>query len=141
MWAMERRHTDGIEPTLDDSVRRIAEAGFDGISAHWFDRPRVRQHWDLMTAHGLGAEGQCFPKTVDDLARVLEVASEFPPHHLNVQPDVRPRRLQDCIPLIEGWMLGHLFYPLAMEAVAEYPPANDTAPAERKKCLRSMFIC
>ena len=36
----------------------------------------------------------------------------------------------DGIPLIEGWMLGHLFYPLAMEVVAEYPPANDTAPSK-----------
>jgi hypothetical protein len=34
------------------------------------------------------------------------------------------------IPLIEGWMLGVLFFPLAMEAVAEYPPANDTTPVK-----------
>ncbi|MBN9009545.1 MAG: sugar phosphate isomerase/epimerase, partial [Rhizobiales bacterium] len=24
-------------------------------------------------------------------------------HHLDIQPDIRPRRLQDCIPLLEGW--------------------------------------
>ncbi len=37
--------------------------------------------------------------------------------------------IEEGIPLIEGWMLGLLFFPLAMEAVAEYPPANDTEPA------------
>ena len=50
------------------------------------------------------AEGQCFPKTVDDLKPVLEIATEFPLHHLDLQPDVRPRRLDDCLPLLEGWM-------------------------------------
>lgn len=103
LWAMERRHTDGVERSLHENIRLIADAGFDGISTHWYDRPKVRETAGLLAEHGLAVEGQCFPQSVDDLARVLEVASEFPPHHLDIQPDVRPRRLQDCIPLIEGW--------------------------------------
>lgn len=103
LWAMERRHTDGFERSLDENIRLIANAKFDGISTHWVERAKVRETASLLKPHGLVAEGQCFPQTVDDLARVLEVASEFPPHHLDIQPDVRPRRLQDCIPLIEGW--------------------------------------
>ena len=43
MWAMERRHTDGIERSLDENVKMIAEAGFDGVSAHWRVRDDVRQ--------------------------------------------------------------------------------------------------
>lgn len=103
MWAMERRHTDGVERSVEESVAMIADAKFDGISTHWYDRPKVRELSGLLASRGMTAEGQCFPKTVDDLARVLEVASEFPPHHLDIQPDVRPRRLQDCIALLEGW--------------------------------------
>lgn len=103
MWAMERRHTDGVERSIEQSLAMIAEARFDGISTHWYDRAKVRPLSELLAGHGMTAEGQCFPQTVDDLARVLEVASEFPPHHLDIQPDVRPRRLQDCIPLLEGW--------------------------------------
>ena len=103
LWSMERRHTDGVERSLEQNLRMIADARFDGISTHWYERAKVRETAGLLKAHGLTAEGQCFPQTVDDLARVLEVASEFPPHHLDIQPDVRPRRLQDCIPLIEGW--------------------------------------
>lgn len=50
------------------------------------------------------AEGQCFPRTVDDLKPVLEIAAEFPLHHLDIQPDVRPRRIDECMSLLEGWM-------------------------------------
>jgi len=81
--------------------------------------PRHRRHQGLLLAsphraarvqslrlseRGLTAEGQCFPKTVDDLKPVLEIASEFPLHHLDIQPDIRPRRIEDCLPLLEGWM-------------------------------------
>ena len=103
LWAMERRHTDGFERSLEENVRMIAEAGFDGISSDWRDRDKCRRMSELMKAHNLTAEGQCFPKTVDDLKPALENATEFRLHHLDIQPDIRPRKLNDCIPLIEGW--------------------------------------
>ena len=103
LWAMERRHTDGVERTLETNVEMIAKAGFDGLSSIWTDRDLARRTTALMAPHGLVAEGMCFPKTVDDLKPALEIASEFKVHHLNVQPNVRPRRLSDCIPIVEGW--------------------------------------
>lgn len=103
LWAMERRHTDGFERTLEANVEMIAGAGFDGISAHWTDRDEVRRTADCLRGTGMVAEAMCFPKTVDDLKPVLEIAAEFPVHHINLQPDVRPRRLEECVPLIEGW--------------------------------------
>jgi hypothetical protein len=103
LWAMERRHTDGFERSLEDNIAMIIDAGYDGISTIWRDRDRMRRVAELMKPAGLVAEGQCFPKTVDDLKPVLELAAEFPLHHLDIQPDIRPRRLQDCIPLLEGW--------------------------------------
>ena len=103
LWAMERRHTDGFERSLEENVRMIAEAGFDGISSDWRDRDKCRRMAELMKQYTLTAEGQCFPKTVDDLKPALENATEFRLHHLDIQPDVRPRKLNDCIPLIEGW--------------------------------------
>jgi hypothetical protein len=103
LWAMERRHTDGIEPTLEENIETIVAAGFDGVSADWRDRDQTRRIASLLKPHGLQAEGQCFPKTVDDLKPVLENAVETGLHHLDIQPDIRPRRLQDCIALLEGW--------------------------------------
>lgn len=96
LWAMERRHTDGWERSLDDNVRMVAEAGFDGISAHYTDRACVRRLAQLRSDHGLDAQGQCFPRTIDDLQPVLENAAEFGLHHLDIQPDVRPALSQNA---------------------------------------------
>ncbi|CAM2157593.1 Sugar phosphate isomerase/epimerase [Pararobbsia alpina] len=104
MWAMERRHTDGFERTLEENIAMIANAGFDGVSTHYEDRAKVRRLAELRAAHGgLQAEGQCFPRTVDDLKPVLEIASEFGVHHIDLQPDVRPRTLKESLELIDGW--------------------------------------
>ena len=40
---------------------------------------------------------------MEDLKPVLDIAGEFGVHHVNLQPDVRPRRLNECFPLIDGW--------------------------------------
>ncbi|MCX4175040.1 MULTISPECIES: sugar phosphate isomerase/epimerase family protein [Paraburkholderia] len=103
VWAMERRHTDGYERTLEENVRMIADAGFDGVSAHYTDRESVQRLAQLRGPHGLHAEGQCFPRTVDDLQPVLENAAEFGVHHIDLQPDVRPRTVAECVTLLDGW--------------------------------------
>jgi hypothetical protein len=103
LWAMERRHTDGYERSLEDNIRLIAEAGFNGVSASYESRDDVRRLTGLLRPLGLNAEGQCFPRTVDDLQPVLENATEFSVRHLDLQPDVRPRRLADALELIDGW--------------------------------------
>jgi hypothetical protein len=41
LWAMERRHTDGHERSLDENVAAISEGGFDGVSAHYTNRHDV----------------------------------------------------------------------------------------------------
>jgi hypothetical protein len=103
LWAMELRSSSKPEPSLETNVQRIADAGFDGVSTHWHDRAYVRQLVTLLKEHGLKAEGQCFPKTVDDLKPVLENAVEFEVAHVCLQADVRLRRVEDCLPLLEGW--------------------------------------
>ena len=103
LWAMERRHTDGFERSLEQKIGMIVEAGFDGVSTVWSDRDIARRVSSLLAPHGLVAEGQCFPRTIDDLKPVLEIASQYGVHHLDIQADIRPRRLQECVPLLEGW--------------------------------------
>ena len=104
LWAMERRHTDGHERSLAENVAMITEAGFDGISAHYTGRADVVSLNDTIRGTGLRIEGVCFPRTVDDLRLPLELAAEFPVSHINLQPDVRLRRVEDCLPLLDGWM-------------------------------------
>jgi hypothetical protein len=72
-------------------------------AAHCNNRDNVRRIVSVFGNREMVVEGQAFPKTVDDLKPVLDVASEFGIRHIDLQPDVRPRRLQDCIPLIDGW--------------------------------------
>jgi hypothetical protein len=103
LWAMERRHSDGFERSLEENVEMIHGAGFSGVSADYRNRDFVKRLAGLLKSGGMSAEGQCFPTTVDELKPVLEIATEFGVHHIDIQPDVRPRRLQDCSPLIEGW--------------------------------------
>lgn len=103
LWAMERRSERVPELSLVESISRIADAGFQGISTHWTDRARVAEVSGLLAARGLAAEGQCFPQTIDDLKPVLDNATRYPVRHLCLQPDIRPRRIDDCLPLLEGW--------------------------------------
>lgn len=104
LWAMERRHTDGHERSLEENIEMIAEAGFDGISAHYTKRSDVVGLNEAIRGRGLKIEGVCFPRSVEDLRLPLELAAEFPVTHINLQPDLRLRRVDDCLPLLDGWM-------------------------------------
>src|SRR5258708_34947314 len=103
MWAMQRRHTDGYERTLEANIEMIADAKYDGISLSLAKRDDAVRMANLIRGRGMVIEGQCYPTTVDDLKRVLEVATEIGVHHIDLQPNARPRCLEDCIPLLEGW--------------------------------------
>jgi hypothetical protein len=104
LWAMERRQTDGVERTLEESVEMIVNAGYDGFSLSLTDLARSRRLGQMARSAGKAVEGQWFPKTVEELKPGLEIAAELGVHHLDIQPDVRPRKLDDCLPLLEGWM-------------------------------------
>ena len=103
MWAMERRHTDGIERTVEQNVEMILGAGYDGVSMSLTNADAIRRVNALIKPHGKVLEPHCFPKTVDDLKPVLDLCTELGVHHLDVQADVRPRTIGACVPLIEGW--------------------------------------
>ncbi len=61
LWAMERRHTDGFERSLEENVKMIAEAGFDGISGDWRDRDKCRRMSELMKAAWANRRGPVLP--------------------------------------------------------------------------------
>ena len=103
LWAMERRHTDGYERTLDENLEMIRGAGFDGVSVTFEDRALARRVTGFLEPHGMSAQAMCFPASVDDLKPVIETAEELGANHINVQPNVRPYRVQECIPYLDGW--------------------------------------
>ena len=103
LWAMERRRPDGLEWPLEEKLAMIRDAGFDGAGVRFFDYAYARQVTDFLRAHGMTWQAQCYPKNVDDLRPIIEHVRELGADHINLQPDVKPYRLEDCIPYLEGW--------------------------------------
>ncbi len=103
LWAMERRRPDGHEWSLQEKLEMIRDAGFDGCGVRFFDYAYAKEVTGFLRAHGMTWQAQCYPKSVDDLEPILEHVRELGADHINLQPDVRPYRVEDCIPYIEGW--------------------------------------
>ena len=104
LWAMERRRPDGLEWSLDEKLRMIRDAGYDGAGVRFFDLDYAREVTGFLRAHGMTWQAQCYPKTVDDLRPIIAHVQELGADHINLQPDVRPYDIEECIPLIEGWV-------------------------------------
>ena len=103
LWAMEQRRPDGVEWSLDQKLDMIHGAGFDDAGVRFFDRDYVRDVTRQLRGWGLSWQAQCYPRTVDDLKPILEHVAEFGADHVNLQADVRPHTVAECVPLIEGW--------------------------------------
>ena len=100
---MERRRPDAQEWPLDEKLTMIRDAGFDGCGVRFIDHDYARQVTGFLRAHNMSWQAQCYPKTVDDLRQTIEFVQELGADHINLQPDVRPYSLEECIPYIEGW--------------------------------------
>jgi hypothetical protein len=103
LWAMERRLADTPEWPLRQQLEMIRDAGFDGAGVRFIDPAFAAEATGFLRANGMVWQAQCYPKTVDDLKPVLDLVARLGADHVNLQPDVRPRRIADCIPLLEGW--------------------------------------
>ena len=103
LWAMERRRPDGEEWALDEKLAMIRDAGFDGCGVRFIDPAYARQVTDFLRRHGMSWQAQCYPRSVDDLKPVLALVGELGADHLNLQADVRPYTLEECVPYINGW--------------------------------------
>jgi hypothetical protein len=103
LWAMERRRPDGAEWPLVTQLEMIRDAGFDGAGVRFVDPVFARDVTSFLRAHGMIWQAQCYPRSVDELKPVLELVAELGADHVNLQPDVRPLRLEPCIALLEGW--------------------------------------
>ncbi|WP_370552509.1 sugar phosphate isomerase/epimerase family protein [Conexibacter sp. CPCC 206217] len=92
--------------TLEQQFERIAEAGFDGVSVSFTDAELARRVCALAVAHGLRIQASYFPTTVEGFATVFETIADVGREHVdhvNLQPNVRPRTVAECVPYLLGW--------------------------------------
>src|SRR5258708_29950974 len=103
LWAMERRRADEAEWPLQTQLAMIRDAGFDGAGVRFIDPAFATEVAGFLREHGMIWQAQCYPTNVDDLKPVLELVARLGADHINLQPNVRPQRIEDCIPFLDGW--------------------------------------
>ncbi len=103
LWAMERRLANGPEWPLQTQLAMIRDAGFDGAGVRFIDPAFATEVTSFLRDHNMIWQAQCYPKDVDSLNPVLELVARLGADHVNLQPDVRPHQIEQCIPLLEGW--------------------------------------
>ncbi|WP_416425543.1 sugar phosphate isomerase/epimerase [Pseudomonas sp. App30] len=125
LWAMLDHQGRATLP-LEAQLEQIAAAGFDGITDHYWQPAQARRLSQVAGSLGLAIEGQVFPRTVDDLAAALDVASQHGCHHLTVQADVRAGSLGQVLPLLQGWqrLIEQVDFPVLVET-HRYRVTND----------------
>ena len=78
-WSMEQRRPDGFEWSLEEKFRKVAEAGYHGLSIDMAsgDYPTVTQAKPLFNEYGLANILVAFPTTVESLKPVFDMANEL----------------------------------------------------------------
>lgn len=102
LWTMGHLRGQSDLP-LPQTLDRIAADEFDGIAALWDDADQARETARLAAERNLVVEGLSFPSDIDDLKPALETGTAFGVHHINIQPNLRPRKLSDAVRVLEGW--------------------------------------
>src|SRR5271154_7097865 len=94
LWAMERRLADQAEWPLKTQLAMIRDAGYDGAGVRFIDPAFARETTFFLRAHNMIWQAQCYPTNVDDLKPVLELVARLGADHVNLQPNVRPNRIE-----------------------------------------------
>ncbi len=107
MWAMDGLPWRGATPwTLEERLDRIADAGFEGVNVSFTDAAAARTMCAAAIERGLRIAASGFPTTVAELEPVLatiDAVGREHVDHLNLQPNVRPRTVGECLPYLLGW--------------------------------------
>lgn len=106
LWGMELRSPHRPDPGFDESFRRVAEAGFDGmcIDPAVDEIPQMLELAELYRKYELGCMVNAFPASEDDMLPLLDFAVEMSACMVNVISGVMPIKPEDAVPVVQRWM-------------------------------------
>ena len=106
LWAMELRQPGKLEWTNEQRFKMIAEAGYDGVcldpAAHEIEENLALR--PLFESHGLACMVNAFPKTDDDLRRLLKFSQDMNATTFSIIGTVYPVSAAKAVPIIRNWM-------------------------------------
>jgi hypothetical protein len=106
LWAMQLRGPDGYEHGDEKSFQMIADAGYDGVcvdpTAQEIDENLALKPY--FEQHGLEVMVNAFPKSDDDLRRLLEFAQEMNATQFSIIGVTYPLTISGAIPIIRKWI-------------------------------------
>jgi len=107
LWAMERRIPGKPERTPQESFRKIADAGYDGVCidpspADIDDSLALKP---LYEEFGLECMVNAFPSTVEDMTSLYALASAMDAKLVNIVGGVTPIKPEDAVPVVKQWLL------------------------------------
>ena len=107
LWGMRGLPYAGeTDWTLPEQLDLVAEAGFDGVNIWFGDADLAVGIAAQAIDRGLRILASCTPAKLDDLKRAYELIESVGRErvdHLNLQPQVSPRTLRECLPYLLGW--------------------------------------
>ncbi len=106
LWAMELRQPDGFEWTNEERFKMMAKAGYDGVcldpAAHEIDEMLALK--PLFETHNLACMVNAFPKTDDDLRRLLKFSKDMNATTFSIIGTVYPVTAAKAVPVIRKWI-------------------------------------
>lgn len=106
MWGMEQLQGKRGQWTIEQQVHAILEAGFDGAQIEIPPYEPARETIEVLAGSARPWVMEAFPKTVDDLKATIDTVFHFGAercHHIDVQANIRPHTVLECIPYVLGW--------------------------------------
>ncbi len=106
LWAMQPARPDGRILPLEDCVRMVADAGYDGVGIDLWATgiAQARALGPLLASHNLGVIVTSFPRRMQDITELLALSQNLGADFLNIIGQVMPLSVEATVPVIYRWM-------------------------------------